>query len=68
MLFVDYAKKGFTEKILKNKKQENKQLKNYLNDRAITELESITTHDLKAYVRVKQKAGYKLSVSFLCLR
>ncbi|MEK4535762.1 hypothetical protein NST21_10515 [Peribacillus sp. FSL K6-1552] len=53
-MFVDYAKKGITEKILKNKKQENKQLKNYLNDkRAITELESITTHYLKAYVRVK---------------
>ena len=43
---------------MKNKRQEYKQLKIYLNDkRAITELESITIHDLKAYVRLKQKAG-----------
>ncbi|MFF2290068.1 hypothetical protein [Peribacillus butanolivorans] len=55
-MFVDYAKKGFTEKTMKNKKQENKQLKNYLNDkRAITELEGIFTHDLKVYVRVKKQ-------------
>lgn len=43
-----------------NKRQEYKQLKVYLKEkRAITELESITTHDLKAYVRLKQKDGLK---------
>lgn len=50
--------KGFTKKTMVNKRQEYKQLKQYLiQKRAITELESITTHDLKAYVRLKQKGG-----------
>lgn len=46
--------KGFTAKTMKNKRQEYKQLKQFLNEkRAITELESITIHDLKVYVRFK---------------
>lgn len=50
--------KGFTEKTMINKRQELKQLKEYLvQKRAITELENITVHDLKAYVRLKQIAG-----------
>ncbi|MEH6990591.1 tyrosine-type recombinase/integrase [Cytobacillus firmus] len=50
--------KGFTPKTMKNKRQELKQLKGYLVDkRGITELESVTTYDLKAYVRFKQQAG-----------
>jgi len=50
--------KGFTPKTIKNKNQEYKQLKRFLKEkRGITELESITVHDLKAYVRVKQKDG-----------
>lgn len=50
--------KGYTEKTMKNKRQEFKQLKIFLEEkRAITELESITSHDLKAYVRIKQKDG-----------
>lgn len=50
--------KGYTPKTMKNKKQEFKQLKEFLvHKRAITELESITAHDLKAYVRLKQKDG-----------
>ncbi|USK36007.1 hypothetical protein LIT25_12410 [Bacillus sp. F19] len=36
--------KGFTAKTIKNKRQEYKQLKNFLKEkRAITEIESITT-------------------------
>lgn len=39
---------------MKNKCQELKQLKQFLIEkRGITELESITVHDLKAYVRLK---------------
>jgi integrase/recombinase XerD len=50
--------KEFTPKTIKNKRQEFKQLKVYLTQkRGISELESITTHDLKAYVRLKQKDG-----------
>lgn len=50
--------KGFTEKTMKNKRQELKQIKQFLTEkRGITELESITVHDLKAYIRVKQKQG-----------
>ncbi|MFY0802143.1 tyrosine-type recombinase/integrase [Peribacillus castrilensis] len=52
--------KGYTKKTLINKRQEYKQLKLYLKEkRAITELESITLHDLKAYVRGKQQSGLK---------
>jgi integrase/recombinase XerD len=50
--------KGFTPKTMKNKRQEYKQLSHFLlHKRAITELENITTHDLKAYLRSKQKEG-----------
>jgi integrase/recombinase XerD len=50
--------KGYTEKTMKNKQQEYKQLKKFLMEkRGITELESITVHDLKAYVRLKQRDG-----------
>lgn len=52
--------KGYTAKTMKNKRQEYKQLKTYLKDkRAITELESVTVHDLKAYVRLKHQQGLK---------
>jgi len=50
--------KGMTAKTIKNKRQEYKQLVQYLKEkRAITELQSITTHDLKAYVRSKKQSG-----------
>ena len=50
--------KGFTKKTLINKRQELKQLLGYLVEkRAVTELESITSFDLKAYVRMKQIKG-----------
>jgi integrase/recombinase XerD len=50
--------RGYTKKTMINKRQEYKQLKQFLmQKRAITELESITVHDLKAYVREKQKSG-----------
>ncbi|MED5103150.1 tyrosine-type recombinase/integrase [Niallia circulans] len=50
--------KGYTAKTMKNKRQEYKQLKIYLHEkRGITELESITVFDLRAYVRLKQKDG-----------
>lgn len=50
--------KGFTKKTMINKNQELKQVKAFLKDkRGITELESITFHDLKAYINQKQKAG-----------
>jgi integrase/recombinase XerD len=52
--------KGFTEKTIKNKRQELKQLKKFLYEkRAVTELESISIHDLKAYLRYKQQSGLK---------
>ncbi|MEH7393593.1 tyrosine-type recombinase/integrase [Bacillus sp. JJ1474] len=48
--------KGFTKKTMINKRQELKQIKEFLVvKRGITELESITVHDLKAYMRLKQK-------------
>ena len=50
--------KGFTKKTMINKRQELKQVMEYLvQKRAITELESVTSYDLKAYVRLKQIAG-----------
>lgn len=43
-----------------NKRQEYKQLKQYLNEkRGIEQLENITIFDLKSYVRLKQKDGLK---------
>lgn len=50
--------KGFTKKTMKNKRQELKQVKLFLKEkRGITELENITIHDLKAYIRYKQASG-----------
>ncbi len=49
---------GYTQKTMKNKKQEYKQLKIYLKEkRGLEELESITVHDLRAYVRLKHQQG-----------
>ena len=43
---------------MSNKRQELKKLKTYLLEkRAITNLESITVHDLRAFIRQKQIAG-----------
>ncbi|WP_232426221.1 tyrosine-type recombinase/integrase [Cytobacillus praedii] len=48
--------KGFTKKTMINKRQELKQLKMFLFEkRAVKELESVTIHDLKAYMTWKQK-------------
>ena len=50
--------KRFTEKTMSNKRQELKKLKTYLLEkRAITNLESVTVHDLRAFIRQKQIAG-----------
>jgi integrase/recombinase XerD len=50
--------KGFTKKTMKNKRQEFKHWKIYLKEkRGIDELGNITVHDLRAYVRLKQKDG-----------
>ena len=50
--------KGFTKKTMSNKNQELKLLKLFLAEkRAITEIESITVHDLRAYIRQKQISG-----------
>lgn len=50
--------RGFTEKTMKNKRQEYRQLKEYLTEkRGITIIQSITIHDLKSYVRYKQSSG-----------
>jgi integrase/recombinase XerD len=54
--------KGYTPKTMKNKRQEYKQLNMFLKEkRAITTLEGITVHDLKAYIRLKQKDGLQPS-------
>ncbi|SER08907.1 integrase/recombinase XerD [Gracilibacillus ureilyticus] len=50
--------RNYTEKTMKNKGQEYKQLKRYLVEkRGIQELESITYHDMRSYLYQKQKAG-----------
>lgn len=50
--------KGFTSKTMINKRQELKQIKEFLTQkRGITQLENVTTYDLRAYVRLKQIAG-----------
>jgi integrase/recombinase XerD len=50
--------RGFTEKTMKNKRQEYRQLKEYLAEkRGVTVLQSITIYDLKSYVRYKQLSG-----------
>ncbi|MGX9930129.1 tyrosine-type recombinase/integrase [Virgibacillus salarius] len=52
--------RNFTKKTMKNKRQEYKQLLEFLqNRRGITELESVTSHDLDAYVRTKRQKGLK---------
>jgi integrase/recombinase XerD len=56
--FYHCEAKGFTKKTLVNKRQELGQLKQFLvKKRGITELENVTDHDLKAYVRLKQQSG-----------
>lgn len=48
--------KGFTKKTMINKRQELKQIKEFLIvKRGIVDLKNITGHDLKAYMRLKQK-------------
>ncbi|WP_336882261.1 tyrosine-type recombinase/integrase [Priestia koreensis] len=50
--------RGFTPKTMQNKRQELKQLREFLmQKRGIEELESITVYDLKAYLRLKQNQG-----------
>jgi integrase/recombinase XerD len=50
--------KGYTAKTMINKRQEYKQLRKFLEEkRGIAELESVTVHDMKAYVSLKRKAG-----------
>lgn len=52
--------RGFTSKTKSNKKQELKQTYEFLtNKRGITELENVSTFDLKAYIRYKQQSGLK---------
>ncbi|WP_371017409.1 tyrosine-type recombinase/integrase [Pseudalkalibacillus sp. JSM 102089] len=59
--------RAFTPKTLINKQQEYKQLKKFLKERrGITELESITVFDLRAYVRGKQQSGLKPQ-SIVCM-
>jgi len=56
----DCEAKGFTPKTMKNKRLELKNASLFLSvKRGITELESVHTHDLKAYIRFKQKEGLK---------
>lgn len=50
--------KGFTSKTMINKRQELKQVKEFLiKKRAVTDLKNVTSFDLKAYVRMKQITG-----------
>lgn len=52
--------RGFTEKTMRNKRQEYKQLYEYLSvRRGIEQLESITSHDMKAYIKTKHNANLK---------
>lgn len=52
--------RNFTKKTMINKRQEYKQLKEYLIfNRGITKIESVTHHDLQSYVRQKQTKGLK---------
>ncbi|WP_284037583.1 MULTISPECIES: YneF family protein [Neobacillus] len=56
--------KGFTDKTMKNKRQDYKQLLQFLKEkRAVTELESITVYDLKDRLlfRVLMQMGMKPS-------
>ncbi|MBP1968009.1 integrase/recombinase XerD [Virgibacillus natechei] len=53
---------GFTDKTMINKNQEYKQLNKFIiEERQVTELESITHHDLKSYIRSKQMSGLQPS-------
>ncbi|HET6872206.1 MAG TPA: phage integrase SAM-like domain-containing protein, partial [Sporolactobacillaceae bacterium] len=52
--------RGFTEKTMINKYHELKQFKRFLKEkRAVSELESITVYDMRAYIRHKQDSGLK---------
>ncbi|AXI09167.1 recombinase [Oceanobacillus zhaokaii] len=52
--------RNFTNKTMKNKRQEYKQLLEYLQTkRGISELESVTSYDLDAYIRTKRQKGLK---------
>lgn len=52
--------RNFTKKTMINKRQEYKQLLKYLQtNRGITNLENVTFHDLKSYIRQKQIKGLK---------
>lgn len=54
----DNLTKNFTEKTIKNKRHEFKHFQNFMSEkRGIEEIDSITSHDLKAYIRSKQIAG-----------
>jgi len=53
--------KGYSKKTMKNKRFELKQAQCYLQDkRGILSLDSVTVHDLRAYVRFKVQIGLKL--------
>lgn len=61
--------KGFTEKTMANKRLEYSHLKKFLMEkRGIIELESITLHDLRAYMMVKQKSGMKPQSIVTCMK
>jgi integrase/recombinase XerD len=61
--FYHCMAKGFTKKTMINKKQYLNELKRFLIEkRAITELESVSVHDLKAYIRGKQQTLQAQSV------
>ncbi|MBS3679953.1 tyrosine-type recombinase/integrase [Ornithinibacillus massiliensis] len=52
--------RNFTKKTMKNKRQELKQVLEFLQTkRGIAELESVTSHDLDAYLRIKRQKGLK---------
>ena len=54
----DNLTKGFTEKTIKNKRHEFKHFLFFMTEkRGIKEIDHITSHDIKAYIRVKQQAG-----------
>ncbi|HZH59000.1 MAG TPA: hypothetical protein VEY70_05425 [Metabacillus sp.] len=58
--FYHCQAKGFSPKTLKNNYQELNQLKHYLVEkRSVIELESVSDHDLKTYIRYKQQVGLR---------
>ncbi|PFD46279.1 hypothetical protein CN285_04780 [Bacillus cereus] len=57
--------KGFTPKTMKNKHQEMKQLKRFLMDeRRISEIESVNPLHIKAYIRLKNEEGFVFKCLF----